>query len=123
MIALLGLVTAQFMALPELWNEDGLTQKEQIERVTVEQATIANTSVKMEHDKFIERRIHTDDGPTHLIYLTEKAKQLEAEATNSAMIINRTFCDHFQLTRGKRLLNSCNATPPMLRRQIISKSN
>ena len=39
----LGLAPAQFMTLLELWGEDGLTQRELVERLDVEQATMANT--------------------------------------------------------------------------------
>ena len=90
-IAPFGLAPAQFMALLELWNEDGLTQKELVERLDVEQATIANTIVRMERDGLVERRSHPDDGRARLIYLTEKARLLESDATNSAMTINRAF--------------------------------
>ncbi|MCP4182103.1 MAG: MarR family transcriptional regulator [Hyphomicrobiales bacterium] len=90
-IAPLGIAPAQFMALLELWNEDGLTQKELVERLDVEQATIANTITRMERDGLIERRSHPDDGRARLIYATDKARLLEANATKSAMTINRAF--------------------------------
>jgi len=51
---------AQFLALSELWGDDGLTQRELAERLGVEQATMANTLARMERDRLVERR---RDGP------------------------------------------------------------
>jgi len=90
-IAPLNLAPAQFMTLLELWNEEGLTQKDLVDRLDVEQATIANTIVRMERDGLIERRSHPDDGRARLIYVTDKARLLETDATKSAMAINRNF--------------------------------
>ncbi|MCE8468244.1 MarR family transcriptional regulator, partial [Rhodovulum sulfidophilum] len=54
-IAPLGLMPGQFMVLLELWREDGLTQRDLVERLDVEQATIANTLNRMERDGLILR--------------------------------------------------------------------
>lgn len=80
----LGLAPAQFMTLLELWNEDGLTQKELIERIDVEQATMANTIRRMERDGLITRRKNTKDARSHAIFLTKRAKQIEDAAKEAA---------------------------------------
>ena len=49
----LGLAPAQFMTLLELWNEDGLSQKDLVQRLDVEQATMANTLSRMERDVLV----------------------------------------------------------------------
>ncbi len=41
--ARLGFSPGQFPVLLELWAEDGLTQKQLLARVDIEQATMANT--------------------------------------------------------------------------------
>ena len=87
-IAPLGLAPAQFMTLLELWREDGLTQKQLVERLDVEQATMANTIARMERDGLIERRPHPEDRRARSIHMTEKAKSLEADATKAAMRVN-----------------------------------
>ena len=46
----LGLAPAQFMTLLALWDEDGLTQRELVQRLNVEQATMANTLIRMPAD-------------------------------------------------------------------------
>ena len=49
----LGFSPGQFPILVELWSEDGLTQKQLLERVDIEQATMANTLARMERDRLI----------------------------------------------------------------------
>jgi len=52
----LGLSTGTFPALLVLWEGDGLTQRELIEHLDIEQPTMANTLARMERDGLIERR-------------------------------------------------------------------
>lgn len=84
----LGLAPAQFMTLLELWGEDGLTQRQLVERLDVEQATMANTLTRMERDGLIERRPHPGDGRSHSIHLTPKAIALRQPATDAARGVN-----------------------------------
>lgn len=80
----LGLAPAQFMTLLELWDEDGLTQKELVQRLDVEQATMANTLTRMERDGLIIRKPHPQDGRAQSVCLTQVARALRSKATNAA---------------------------------------
>ena len=84
----LGLAPAQFMTLLALWEEDGLTQRELVERLDVEQATMANTLTRMERDGLIERRAHPEDGRSQSVHLTRKAVALRDPATSAAHAVN-----------------------------------
>lgn len=84
----LGLAPAQFMTLLELWGEDGQTQSQLIERLDVEQATMANTLARMSRDGLITRNKHPDDGRVQVVNLTGKARELEKPAINAAMAQN-----------------------------------
>ena len=75
----LGLAPAQFMTLLALWQEDGLTQRQLIERLDVEQATMANTLARMVRDGLIERRPHPEDGRAQVVCLTAKARADERQ--------------------------------------------
>lgn len=86
----LGLSPGQFPILLQLWNEEGLTQKQLVERLDLEQATIANTLTRMERDGLIERKAHPQDGRAQCIHLTKKARALEAPATAAARAVNET---------------------------------
>ena len=84
----LGLAPAQFMTLLELWEEDGLTQKDLVRRLDVEQATIANTLKRMERDGLVTRQANPDDRRAQLVRLTPQAKALRDEATKAAAAVN-----------------------------------
>ncbi|KPF44411.1 MarR family winged helix-turn-helix transcriptional regulator [Rhizobium sp. G187] len=78
--ARLGFSPGQFPILIELWAEEGLTQRQLLDRVDVEQATIANTLSRMERDGLVERRVHPKDKRAQQIFLTEKARAMREEA-------------------------------------------
>jgi DNA-binding MarR family transcriptional regulator len=84
----LGLAPAQFLVLIELWQEAGLTQRQLVERLDVEQATMANTLSRMERDGLIVRRPHPEDKRAQVIHPTRKAMELEAPAKACAMNVN-----------------------------------
>jgi DNA-binding MarR family transcriptional regulator len=90
--AALGFSQGQFPILLELWNEDGLTQRQLLDRVDVEQATLANTLARMERDGLIERKPHPRDRRAQIIELTERGRDLElraisaSKATDDAML-------------------------------------
>ena len=58
----LGFSPGQFPILLELWAEDGLTQKQLLERVDIEQATMANTLSRMVRDGLIGRWLAAGPG-------------------------------------------------------------
>ena len=80
----LGIVPGQFPALLELWGNDGLTQKELVDLLDVEQATMANTLARMERDGLIRRTRDPDDGRAQRVWLTPRAKRLRKPATAAA---------------------------------------
>ena len=84
----MGLAPAQFQCLLELWREDGLTQRDLVQRLDVEQATMANTLKRMERDGLIERRAHEGDARARTIHLTERARDLQGPAQAEAQAVN-----------------------------------
>ena len=81
----LGLTTGTFPALLELWETDGLTQKQLVERLDIEQATMANTLARMERDGLILRKKDLSDGRVQRIWLTEQARGLRDPAITAAI--------------------------------------
>lgn len=98
----LGLAPAQFMTLLEMWDQDGLTQRDLVARLDVEQATMANTLTRMERDGLIERRTHPGDARSHSIHLTAKALALREPATTAARSQNEAALA--ELTPQERLV-------------------
>ncbi|MCL3883577.1 MarR family transcriptional regulator [Marivita sp. GX14005] len=84
----LGLTTGNFPALLELWENDGLTQKDLVQRLDIEQATMANTLARMERDGLIRRAKDESDGRVQRIWLTDRARKLEAPAIAAAKAEN-----------------------------------
>ncbi len=82
--AQLGFSPGQFPVLLELWDEEGLTQRQLLDRVDVEQATMANTLARMERDGLIERRVHPNDKRAQQIFLTAKARTMREDALVAA---------------------------------------
>ena len=80
----LGFSPGQFPVLIELWNEDGLTQREILDRLEIEQATLANTLARMERDGLIRREPHPKDKRAICNFLTDKARKIENDAMVAA---------------------------------------
>ena len=87
----LGLVPGQFPVLLALWERDGLTQRDLVERLDVEQPTMANTLARMERDGLIVRSPHPDDGRARIVRLTPRARSLEGPATAAAHQVNEVL--------------------------------
>ena len=81
----LGIVPGQFPVLIELWESDGKTQRELVEKLEIEQPTLANTLARMERDGLIRRAKHPSDARSKLIYLTERGTSLKDDAFRAAV--------------------------------------
>lgn len=84
----LGLTTGTFPALLELWESDGLTQKQLVERLHIEQATMANTLARMERDGLVVRKKDDSDGRVQRVWLTDRARRLRGPAVAVATEVN-----------------------------------
>ncbi len=84
----LGVVPGQFPALLALFEKDGQTQKQLVEKLSIEQATLANTLARMERDGLIIRKEHPADGRARWIHLTEKANSIREDVFRAAIETN-----------------------------------
>ncbi len=84
----LGIGTGVFPALLMLWDKDGVTQRDLVDALEIEQPTMANTLSRMERDGLIPRRRDETDGRVQRIWLTDKARALETKATGAANAVN-----------------------------------
>jgi DNA-binding MarR family transcriptional regulator len=69
----LGLLPAQFTALAEIARDEGLTQKQLVERLGLEQPGVARTLSGLEAMGWIERK--TLKGRAQGLYLTPRARE------------------------------------------------
>ncbi len=99
----MGLSTGVFPVMLHLWQKDGLTQRDLVDLVGVEQATMANTLARMERDDLILRRPDPEDGRSQRIWLTEHGSGLREAATsaakeeNAAVLASLSDADRAQL--------------------------
>lgn len=84
-----GLHPGQFPALLALWEREGISQAELCRLVQVEQPTMANTLNRMERDDLIRREPDPQDRRRALVFLTERARAMEADVTAEARAVNQ----------------------------------
>lgn len=109
-IAPLGIVPGQFPALLALWERDGLTQKELLKLVAIEQATLANTLTRMERDGLIIRKEHPADARARTIHLTEQAKSIRDAAYQAANETNEDALGTLSRTERQAFLDYMHRT-------------
>ena len=83
-IAPLGIVIGQFPILLALWEGDGVTQRELLAKLDIEQATLANTLARMERDGLIKRSRHPSDARAQTISLTARSIGIRDRAYEAA---------------------------------------
>lgn len=83
-----GVAPGQFAPLVMLFEEDGLTQAELCRRINVEQPTMANTLERMERDGLIKRKADTDDRRRAHVFLTPRAKDIQAQVMEAARAVS-----------------------------------
>ncbi len=105
-IAPLGIVPGQFPALLALWEKDGVTQKELLATLDIEQATLANTLTRMERDGLITRKEHPADARARTIHLTERGRFIRDSAYQAATQINQEALAGLSEAETKAFLDS-----------------
>lgn len=74
----------QWSVLYHLWKEDGLSQQELCNRSFRDKPSITRLVDNLEKLKLVKRVPSTDDRRINLVYVTEKALQLQDETMNMA---------------------------------------
>lgn len=103
-----GVVPGQFAQLLALYERDGVTQGELCEQVSIDQSTMAHTLKRMERDGLIRREPDPADGRRALIWLTERAEQLQADLERAARGVNARATSGFsqdEITQTRQLIS------------------
>lgn len=100
----LGLSTGVFPIMLHLWENDGLTQRELVQRVGIEQATMANTLARMERDGLVHRRPDPTDGRVKRTWLTDLGRSLNEAAIRAAREENQKVLSALSQTERTQLL-------------------
>lgn len=83
-----GVSTGQFPVLLALWEQDGVTQASLVEKLAVEQPTMAGTLKRMERDGLIKRVPDPEDARQSHVHLTRRGRALEEALVTSARETN-----------------------------------
>ncbi len=75
----IGLYAGQEMFLFQLWEQDGLSQSQLVERMCVQPATISKMLDRMEHTGLVQRRPDPEDSRVSRVYLTEQSRELQGK--------------------------------------------
>lgn len=102
-LAPLGLLPAQFTAIAEIAQDEGLTQKQLVERLDLEQPGVARTLTTMEGEGWIERR--TANGSQGL-HLTQRARDVLPQALDAIASLNRDALRELSRTEREHLLDA-----------------
>lgn len=76
-ISHLGVGSGQFMFLLELYKEDGRSQEELSEILSIDKGTTARAIKKLEEDGFLFRERDENDKRAYKIYLTDKGNSVK----------------------------------------------
>jgi DNA-binding MarR family transcriptional regulator len=102
-LAPLGLQPAQAAALIEIGRAEGLTQKQLVERLDVEQPGVARTLNGLEAEGWIVRQAKA--GRAQGLYLTDKARAVVPEAAAVTATVNRGALAEFSRTERDHLID------------------
>ena len=103
-LAPLGLMPAQAAALIEIGRKPGLTQKELVERLEVEQPGVARTLNGLEADGWIFRE--SRGGRAQGLYLSDRAAAIVPEAIKVTGEINRAALAELSRTERAHLIDA-----------------
>lgn len=102
-LAPLGLLPAQFTALAEIARDEGLTQKQLVERLDLEQPGVARTLTTMEAEGWIARK--TVDRVQGL-YLTDRSRDVLPGALAVVQTLNGDALRDLSRTERAHLLDA-----------------
>ncbi len=90
-----NLTLAQWGVLKHLWQQEGKSQVELQERLSLEAATVTGMLQRMERAGLVQRRADPVDKRVQRVYLTEQGRALESIVTPIAREVNAHACRGF----------------------------
>jgi DNA-binding MarR family transcriptional regulator len=98
-----GISSSTWLFLRRLWDEDGMTQRELADALSLTPPTAVSAIDSLESQGLVERRLSGTDRRKRHIYLTDKARHLvetlrpHATAVNDVALANLTAAESHQL--------------------------
>src|SRR5262249_34411979 len=79
-----GVTADQFVVLTLLAEEDGITQREVVERAFSDPNTIGEMLTRLEKKHFVRRERHPKDGRARCVFLTPKGRKMREQLWDSS---------------------------------------
>ena len=114
-LAPLGLHPAQFTALVEIADREGLTQAELVERLDLEQPGVARTLAGLQAEGWIERS-SLGKGRAQGLWLTQKARLVVPRAAAAAAAADRDVRASLSRTQAAQLIDDLAELAAAMRR-------
>lgn len=90
-----GLHRAQVNVLCQLFEQDGLTQSELADRLSVQGATITGMLQRMEEAGLVKRQRDSEDNRLVRVYLTDKGSEQEQVINEQAQRVDKAVFEGF----------------------------
>jgi DNA-binding MarR family transcriptional regulator len=99
-----GVTADQMVVLTVLAEEDGITQRELVQRIHSDPNTIAAMLKLLEERKLIARRPHATDGRARCIDLTEAGRAMQSKTEEALEEVHGKLMDLFLSREAEKLL-------------------
>jgi DNA-binding MarR family transcriptional regulator len=117
-IAPFGVKLGMWYFLRQLWDTDGLTQRDLSHRIGTKEPTTLHAIKLMERSGLVSRRRNVSDRRKMHVYLTQKGRQLEAKLLPLAIEVVNAAVDGFSPTDVRRMLRYLTAMQENLGRSL-----
>lgn len=117
-LADLGITADQFVCLLVLYDNDGIIQRELVDRVSSDQNTVRAMLVLLEEKGYVVRKASSDDGRARVVRLTSSGRAVTERCFEALLAVNKRIKRKFSagdaysltelLTRLVELLNNPN---------------
>src|SRR5262245_65645113 len=78
-----GVTADQFVVLTLLAEEEGLTQREVVDKASSDPNTIGEMLTRLEKKKLVRRERHPKDGRARCVFLTPKGRKMQEQLWDS----------------------------------------
>lgn len=101
----MGLTTPQFRMIMQLQREDGVTQSRLANILAVGKVSISGLIDRLEQSGWIERRPDSNDRRSNLIFLTDKAHEIEARMLKTGKSLTKQTLKNLTPTQRTHLID------------------
>jgi DNA-binding MarR family transcriptional regulator len=108
----LGLHPGQERLLAVLWEEEGLSQSQLVDRLSVQPPTVTTALQRLEHEGFLRREPDPDNRRVSRVYLTDRGRSVEAAVREIFAEAETRFLARLSATERRELVTLLDHVGP-----------